>query len=122
VGIIKKGESEMKIIISSEGKDLDSKIAEVFGRCSYFLFVEIEDQKIKEFEAVENKNINQAGGVGVSVAQMVAEKNAGVVISGAVGPRALEVLKQFDIQVYKASGSIKEAIQKFIEGKLQKIL
>ena len=43
----------MKIIISSEGKDLDSKIAEVFGRCSYFLFVEIEDQKIKEFERSE---------------------------------------------------------------------
>jgi len=111
----------MKIALSSSGKDLNSSLSEVFGRCPYFLIVEIDDKKVKEFEAVRNLSINQMGGAGIAAAQTVAEKNVSVVITGAVGPRALEVLKQFNIQVYSDTGLVKEAIQEFIEGKLEKI-
>jgi predicted Fe-Mo cluster-binding NifX family protein len=111
----------MKIAISSEGKDINSNLSEVFGRCPYFLIVEINNKKIKRFEAIENTSINQAGGAGISTAQMIAEKNVNAVITGAVGPRALDVLKQFNIRVYNGTGLIKEAIQKFIDGKLEKL-
>ncbi len=107
----------MKIVVCSNGKDLDQDVAENFGRCPYFLFTEIENGKISGSEVVENTNTEQAGGVGVAVAQMVAEKNANAVIAGAVGPRALEVLNQFNIRVYKASGSAGEALEKFISTK-----
>lgn len=105
----------MKIAISSDEKKINGNIAENFGRCTYFLFVEIAKGEIKELEVVENKSQNQASGVGIAVAQMIAEKNVNAIIAGAVGPRALEVLKQFNIQVYQTSGPIKKAIEKFIK-------
>ena len=111
----------MKIALSSSGKDINSNLSEVFGRCPYFVIVEIEDKKVKGFETTENTSVNQTGGAGISVAKIVAGKNVNAVITGNVGPRALEVLKQFNIQVYSGVGLIKDAIQKFIEGKLKEI-
>jgi len=111
----------MKIAISSTGKDLNSLVAEVFGRCPYFLNVEIDDKKVKGVEAIENTSVNQTSGAGISVAQMVAERNVSAVVTGTVGPRALDVLKQFNIQIYKGAGLISEITQKFIEEKLEEI-
>ena len=111
----------MKIALSSLGKDLNSNLSEVFGRCPYFLIVEIIDKKVKGFEVIENTNMNQMGGAGITTAQMIAEKNISAVITGAVGPRALDVLKQFNTQVFNGTGLVKEAIQKFIDGKLEKV-
>jgi len=111
----------MKIAISSIGKDLNSQVSEVFGRCPYFLIVEIDDKKVKEFGALENMSVNQMGGAGISAVQTVAGKNVKAVITGNVGPRALDVLKQFHIQLYKGTGLITKVIKKFIEGKLEEI-
>jgi predicted Fe-Mo cluster-binding NifX family protein len=108
----------MKIAISSNGKDLDSEVDKVFGRCAYFLIVEIKDKKIKSFEVVENTSANQMGGAGISAAQTVAEKDIGAVISGNIGPKAADALKQFNIKMYNSKGKVKEVVQKFIEKKL----
>ncbi len=111
----------MKIAISSTGKDLNSQVSEVFGRCPYFLIVEIDDKKVKEFEALENTSVNQTGGAGISAAQTVAGKNVKAVIAGNVGPRALDVLKQFNIQVYKSTGLVSKVTKKFIKAELKEV-
>ena len=111
----------MKIVISSVEKNLDGNISDTFARCPYFIFVEIEDDKIAKFEAIENTGANQMGGAGISAAQTVAEKNVEAVITANLGPRAADVLGQFGIKTYKGSGSIKEAVQKFIDGELEEI-
>jgi len=111
----------MKIAVSSTGKNLESRVTEVFGRCPYFLIVEIEDKKIKGFKAVENLSINQMGGAGISAAQAIAEKDLKAVITGNIGPRAVDVFRQFNIQVYKGTGLVKKVLQDFIDNKLSKI-
>ncbi len=111
----------MKIAVSSTGKDLDSDVSSMFGRCPYFIIAEIEDEKIKAFEAVENTSADQAGGAGISAAKIVAEKDVNAVISENVGPRALDGFRQFNIEIYSGSGSVNEVLQKFIDGELQKI-
>jgi predicted Fe-Mo cluster-binding NifX family protein len=111
----------VKIAISSTGKKLTDNISEVFARCPYFIITEIKDQKIEKSEAIKNESENQMGGAGISAAQLMAEKNINAVITGNVGPRALDVLKQFNIEVYFGSGAIKKVLQKFIDGKLEKI-
>ena len=87
----------MKIAISSTGKNLNSNVSDVFGRSPYFIIVEIENKKIVKVETIQNISTKQMGGVGISVAQMVAEKDATIVITGNAGPRAVDVLKQFNI-------------------------
>ena len=111
----------MKIAISSTDKGIESNVSDVFGRCPYFIIAEIENQKIERTEVIENKNTDQRSGAGISAAQLMAEKNVNAVITGNVGPRALDVLKQFNIKIYSGSGAIKEALQKFIENKLKPI-
>lgn len=112
---------EIRIAITSTGKDLESNVHNLFGRCPYFIIVEIKDKKIGEFETIENISANQMGGAGISAAQIVAEKDISAVITQNIGPRALDVLKQFDIEIYVGEGSIKEVLQKLIDKKLKKL-
>jgi len=111
----------MKIAVSSTDKNIESNVSDVFGRCPYFIIAEIKDQKIEKTEAIENKNINQMSGAGISAAQLMAEKDVNTVITGNVGPRALDVLKQFNIEIYFGEGVVKNVLQEFIDGKLKKI-
>jgi predicted Fe-Mo cluster-binding NifX family protein len=112
---------KIKIAVSAEENNLEDGVSDVFGRSPYFIIAEIENGEIKKTEIVKNKNTDQTSGAGVSTAQLMAEKNVNAVITGNVGPRALDVLKQFNIAVYHGEGPIKEALQEFIEGKLKKI-
>jgi len=110
----------MKIAVSSTGKNIDSNVADVFGRSPYFIIVEIEDREIKRIEIIENKSTEQMSGAGISAAQLMAEKNVNAVITGNVGPRAFDVLNQFNIGIYIGNGTIKKVLQEFINGKLKK--
>jgi predicted Fe-Mo cluster-binding NifX family protein len=110
----------MKIGISANGKNLEDTISEVFARCPFFIIVEIENGKIKSFEAIENEISGRMGGAGIFAAQLMAEKDVKAVITKNIGPRAFEVLKQFNIEVYQGEGEIKKAIEEFIQGKLKK--
>ena len=111
----------MKIAVSSTGKDLESEIDARFGRCPFFLIIEIEGRKIKNVRAVENTASAQVGGAGMTAAQIVADQNVEAVITANVGPRAFDVFGQLGIKVYTAQGKIKDAVQDFIDGKLQQI-
>ena len=111
----------MKIAVSSSQPNMDGDVNPMFGRCRHFLIVEVGDGKIKGFESVENKAANQSGAAGISAAQTVAEKDVKAVITGNMGPRAFDVMNHFKIDVYSASGPIKDAVQMFINGKLEKI-
>jgi len=109
----------MKVAISSTGQTLESDIDTRFGRCSYFLIIEIEENKIKEVRAVENTAAAQAGGAGITAGQIIADQEVDAVITVNMGPRAFDVFNQLDIKVYQAEGKIKDAIQNFIDGKLE---
>ncbi len=111
----------MKIAVSSTGEKLTDNVSEVFARCLYFVIAEIENQKLKKFEVLKNESQNQMGGAGISAAQLMAEKNINAVITKNVGPRALDVLNQFNIGIYVGDGTIEEVLQEFIDGKLEKM-
>ncbi len=111
----------MKVVISSTGEKLESKTSDVFGRCPYFIIAEIKDGKIEKTESVKNESMDQTTGAGVSAAQLVVEKGANVAITENVGPRAKDVLKQFNVEIYSGEGIVEDVLQKFIDGKLEKI-
>jgi len=110
----------MKIAISSTGQKLTDNVSDVFARCPYFFVAEIEDGKIQKTEVIENKIANQMGGAGISTGQLMAEKDIKAVITKNVGPRALDVLNQFKIDIYAGDGTIEKVLQEFIDGKLKK--
>jgi len=112
----------MKIAISSSGEDLDSPIDPRFGRCPFFMIIEIEDKKIKNSKAIQNTAMMQGGGAGISAAQIVGNEGVDAVIGMNYGPRAFGVLSELDIEMYQGvQGTIKENVQQLIDGKLNKL-
>ena len=106
----------MKIAISSTGAELASNVDPRFGRCRYLVFC---DTDTGEWEAVPNDNINASGGAGIRTAQTVLDRGALAVITGNVGPNAMEVLTGSSIPVYTGiSGTVESAISLFREGGL----
>ncbi len=113
----------MKIAISSTGKTINDEIDARFGRCRYFLIVEIDEKekKIKSVKAIENTAAGQFGGAGITASQLVANEKVNVVITTNLGPRAFQVLNQLGIEIYQGQGKVRGVIEKFMQGKLKKI-
>lgn len=107
----------MKIAVTSTGKDLDSHVEPRFGRCPYFIIVDLESM---QFEAIRNSASDSVGGAGIQAAQIIASKGAKVLITGNVGPNAFRALSAAGIQVINgAYGTVKEVIEKYKRGELR---
>jgi predicted Fe-Mo cluster-binding NifX family protein len=108
---------DMKIAVSSSGKSLDSQIDPRFGRCAYFVIVETDGMR---FEAFVNKSIALGGGAGIQAAQFVASKGAKAIITGNVGPNAVQTLSASHVEVFAGqSGTIREAIERYTRGDIK---
>jgi len=106
----------MKVAVTSKGTTLDDQIDPRFGRCANFVIVETDDMS---FEAVANSNAAAGGGAGIQSAQLVAEKDARVVLTGNCGPKAFRTLEAAGIKVVVgAAGTVQEAIELYKAGKL----
>ncbi|MBN1156634.1 NifB/NifX family molybdenum-iron cluster-binding protein [Candidatus Woesearchaeota archaeon] len=105
----------MRVAISSKGSTTDNEIDDRFGRCAYFIIVETNKKGFQFVEALKNKSAERSGGAGSFAAKMIAEKNVDAVITGEIGPNALQVLDQFKIKIIRDSGNIAKALMKFLE-------
>ena len=112
----------MKIAVSSSGRDMDSGIDSRFGRCPYFILLEIEGKEVRSSRSIENTSANQVGSAGMSAAQLIADSGAKAVITVNIGPRALSVFRQLGIEVYQAEeGKVSKAVDDFKKGRLKRI-
>lgn len=111
-------ERTMKIIITSQGTNLDSPVDPRFGRCKHFVLV---DADTGEFSAHDNsQNLNAPQGAGIQSAQIVSRLGAEAVLTGHVGPKAFTTLQAANVAVYSGiSGTVKEAIEQFKRGQLK---
>ncbi len=109
----------MKVAVTAKGKDLEAQVDPRFGRCSYFLVVDTDTMVA---EAIENPNLALGGGAGIQSAQLMAEHDVSVVLTGNCGPNAHQTLNAAGIQiVVGASGCIRDAVDQFKAGSLSTI-
>ena len=109
----------MKLIITASGEGLESEVDTRFGRAKNFMVIDTETEKWEMID--NNQNLNAAQGAGIQAAQNVVDAGAEVVITGNCGPKAFSVLKTADVDVYVCeSGTVKDMLEKFREGKLEK--
>ena len=73
-----------------------------------------------DIKTISNLSAQKMGGAGITAAQEVVKEKVEAIITGNIGPRALDVFNQFNIKTYKGIGLIKDILQKFIDGKLEK--
>ena len=108
----------MKIAITSQGPDPDSRVDQRFGRAKYFM---VADTETGEFEPHDNsQNLNAAQGAGIQAARNVASLGVEAVVTGNVGPKAYASLQAGNVKVYiGAAGSVSDALEQFNAGRLQ---
>jgi len=107
----------MKIAISADGPSLDAEVDPRFGRCAYFVIVDLETMQV---EALENSSAMAAGGAGISTAQMVASKGVQVILTGNCGPNAYRTLSAAGLKVISGvAGRIGDAVEAYKAGRLQ---
>ncbi len=108
----------MKIAVSAAGDNLDAHVDPRFGRCSYFI---IADSETMNFEVVPNMAAGAMGGAGIQAAQTMASKGVKAIITGNVGPNAFQTLSAAGSEVVVgAFGTVREAIEKYRKGELNK--
>lgn len=109
----------MRVCVSATGDSLDAPVDPRFGRCPYFIIVNLETMR---FEAVPNVASGAMSGAGIQAAQIITSKGVKVVITGNVGPNAFQALSAAEIKILTgAYGTVKEAIEKYERGELKEI-
>ena len=107
----------MKIAITAKTNELESEVDPRFGRCRYFLVVDIETM---DFDSISNESAMASGGAGIQAAQTLAKAGVELVITGNIGPNAFQTLTAAGIKVFTgANGTIKQVIEKHKLGELK---
>jgi predicted Fe-Mo cluster-binding NifX family protein len=86
----------MKIAITSTGNSYDSNLDSRFGRCSFFVIYDTENQAT---EFIPNPCKENIEGAGPASAQLVASKGVQKVVSGEFGAKVKTIFDQLKIQL-----------------------
>jgi predicted Fe-Mo cluster-binding NifX family protein len=79
------------------------------------------DTKTEEPSVIDNsRSLNAPQGAGIQTAKEVVTSGVDAVITGHIGPKALEALEAADVEVYlEASGTVGESLEKMKSGQLK---
>ncbi len=103
----------MKIAVTATGGSMSAQVEQNFGRCAYFMIVDIETMK---FEPVQNPAASMSGGAGPAAAQTINDRGCKVLLTGVIGPNAQSSLQQYGIEVVTGvAGTVKEAVENYIK-------
>jgi predicted Fe-Mo cluster-binding NifX family protein len=109
----------MKICITAGASGLDALVDPRFGRCPFFIVVDLDTM---DAVSVANQSATAPGGAGIQAAQAVAKLGVSALITGNVGPNAHAALNAAGIEIYQlAGGSVREAVEKFKRKELAKL-
>jgi predicted Fe-Mo cluster-binding NifX family protein len=110
----------MTRIAISAGDDngLDSVVSPHFGRCPYFVLVDMEDGEVTTTSAVPNPyySQHQPG----QVPGFVHSQGVDVMLTGGMGGRAIAFFKQYGIEAATgATGTVRHALEQYVGYQLQ---
>jgi predicted Fe-Mo cluster-binding NifX family protein len=109
----------MRIAVSADNKNgLDSVVSPHFGRCPYFVLVDLDDHDVKEVREVENPYYghHQPG----QVPGLINSLGANVMLTGGMGGRAIMFFQQLGIEgVTGAYGTVRQSVEHYLGGQLK---
>jgi len=109
----------MRVAVSADNDNgLDSVVSPHFGRCPYFVLVDLEGREVKQVQAISNPyySHHQPG----QVPGFINEQNADVMLTGGMGRRAIDFFQQYGIRAATgAAGTVQMALENYLQGELQ---
>ncbi len=108
----------MRIAISAnEDRGLESTVSPHFGRCPYFVLVDVEGREVVAVQTIVNPYYerHQPG----QVPGFIRGQGAEVMITGGMGGRAIGFFRQYGIQpVTGATGTVRQVLEQYLSGHL----
>ena len=100
-----------------DNQGLNGQISQHFGRCPYYLLVDIEGDEIKKTDIVSNPYFdNHLPGM---VPKFISEKRVSVMIAGGMGPRAIDMFTNLGIGVATgAMGNAGNVLKAYLRGEI----
>lgn len=109
----------MRIAISADDNNgLDSVVSPHFGRCPYYVLVDVDGCEVKQVSVVESPfyGRHQPG----QVPGFIHSQGADVMLAGGMGRRAIGFFREYGIEaVTGAAGSVRHALEQYLGGALQ---
>ena len=104
-----------------DGFGLEGSLSAHFGRCPFYVLVDVEGDKIVGFQVVDNPHFpNHQPGV---IPQFIHSQKANVMIAGGMGPRAIDFFNQLGIDVATgAQGKVRDVVEAYLRGEIQGIV
>ena len=94
----------------------ESRIAMHFGRAGYFAFVNIDGDKILNFEIKQNPHVEHEVG---DLPKFVKENGADTIVAYGMGPNAVNFFKSYGVRVVTgANGKVKDVAAAIMKGSL----
>jgi predicted Fe-Mo cluster-binding NifX family protein len=109
----------MRVAISADNNQgLDSVVSPHFGRCPYFILVDLEDRSVENVQGVDNPFYSQHRPG--QVPGFINNQDVDVMLTGGMGGRAIGFFRQYGIQaVTGAYGTVRHALEQYLGGELQ---
>ncbi len=111
----------VRIAFATETPDgIRGEIAQHFGRCPYYTFVDVEEGEVKDWLVVTNPAAQEHNPG--EIPRFIAEQGATAIVSGGMGPRAQEWFLRLGIKPFVGvKGKIKDALPLILKGELEPI-
>ncbi len=89
-------------------------VSKVFGRSNTFTVIDLEGDKIKDIEVLENPALSYKHGAGPIVVKMLVDRGVNVVVGAELGPGASALLEQHNVAhiIVRPGIVVNEAIRK----------
>lgn len=108
----------MRIAFSTDtDQGIESPISGHFGRCPFYVIIDLEENKVSRVQTVSNPFLqqHQPG----NIPDFINQQGAQVIISGGMGKRAFGFFQQHGIKVATgAQGRVDKALQDYLNGDL----
>ena len=109
----------MRIAVSADdGQGIDSVVSPHFGRCPYFILIDVEAREVTRISAVKNPfyGSHQPG----QVPGFIQAQGASVMLTGGMGARAVGFFQQYGIEpVTGALGTVRISLERYLGGELK---
>jgi predicted Fe-Mo cluster-binding NifX family protein len=107
-----------RIAVSADDNNgLDSVVSPHFGRCPYYVLVDLDGREVGQVSAVKNPAYGQHRPG--QVPGFIKSHGANVMLAGGMGKRAIGFFQQYGIEaVTGATGTVRQALEQYLGGAL----
>ena len=114
---------KQKIVIPiKQNKGFNSAVIDHFGRADNFIFIDIDNKKIKSFYIKKNPFKHKKVRAGLSAVNFVIKEKINLLITQQIGDISFHTLRDNLVDIYKTKGkTVKTVVNNLVNNKLEKL-